>query len=60
MALDDETNVVAFDANLVRELDRHFDEDLTRSVEVDLSQWEERSPAETLLEKSTTPLRRFF
>jgi cardiolipin synthase len=60
MALDDETNVVAMDPALVRTLDAHFDEDLTRSVEIDLDLWEHRSPLEAALEKTTAPLRKLF
>lgn len=39
---DEEVNLVVFDLALVAELDAHFEEDLTRSVALDTSWWEER------------------
>ncbi|GAC1317862.1 MAG: phospholipase D-like domain-containing protein [Acidimicrobiales bacterium] len=52
MSLDEEVNMVVFDADIVAELDRHFDEDLERSTELDLSEWEERGTVQRLAEKA--------
>ena len=41
-SLDEEINVVAFDPDLVKVLDRQFDEDLERSVLLDETRWEHR------------------
>ena len=60
MSLDEETNVVALDPHLVRELDSHFDEDLARSIEIEAGRWSERPKRERAYEKLTAPLRRFF
>ena len=59
VALDEEINVVAFDADLVATLDRHFDEDLERSVRIEEGQWDDRSLRQRLLESVVRPLRRF-
>lgn len=60
MSLDEETNVIALDSQLVAELDRHFDEDLERSVEIEAGRWNQRAWHERLYERLTSPLRRFF
>ena len=61
MALDDETNIVTFDRQLVAELDRHFDEDLERSLEIKIGQWEDdRSKMRDVIEASTAPFRKLF
>ncbi|MGZ8565650.1 MAG: phospholipase D-like domain-containing protein [Actinomycetota bacterium] len=55
--LDEEINLVAFDASLARILDGHFDEDLERSEEIERGRWEHRSVARRALEGLTKPLR---
>ena len=59
VALDEEINVVAFDADLVAELDRQFDEDLERSVPIEEGRWDHRSRRQRFLETVMRPLRRF-
>ena len=56
--LDEEINVVAFDPELTRTLDRQFDEDLTRSSAVESVS--SRSPLERLMGAVLSPFRRFF
>jgi cardiolipin synthase len=50
--LDEEINLVAFDPELVRELDRQFEEDLERSEEVTPGRWADRSVAQRLVERA--------
>jgi len=52
MSLDEEVNMAVLDPELVAVLDRHFDEDLERSRELDLTDWEERSQMQKLAEKA--------
>ena len=59
-ACDEEVNLVAIDRQLTRLLDRHFDEDLERSVALSLERWEQRPLAQRALEKATNPVRRVF
>ncbi len=59
VALDEEINVVAFDADLVAELDRQFDEDLERSVRIEEGRWDHRPRRQRFLETVMRPLRRF-
>jgi cardiolipin synthase A/B len=56
--LDEEINLVALDPELVRELDRQFDEDLERSEEIRPGRWEHRSIGRRILEGITKPLRK--
>jgi cardiolipin synthase A/B len=39
---DEEVNLIIYDREITAILDGHFDEDLTRSVEIDPSRWEDR------------------
>ena len=39
---DEEVLLVALDTELVSELDEHFDDDLRRSEQIDLSRWRDR------------------
>jgi cardiolipin synthase len=55
--LDEEVNLVALDPDLVETLDRHFDEDIERSVLIDPDRWEDRPVGQRVLEKIVTPLR---
>ena len=48
--LDEEVNVVLFDAGLVDLLDAHFDEDVARSHPVDPAEWTARGPGRKALE----------
>ncbi len=55
--LDEEVNLVALDPDLVRTLDRQFEEDLERSVRIDPERWHDRSVGQRVLEKLVTPFR---
>ena len=50
--LDEEVNLVAFDAEVVRVLDAQFDEDLTRSEAIVAGRWEDRSVPRRLVERT--------
>ena len=57
---DEEVLLVALDSEVARELEEHFEADLERSEEIDLTRWRNRSRRQKILEAATTPLRRFF
>jgi cardiolipin synthase len=57
---DEEVVLVALDDGFVAELDEHFEADLARSEQIDLTRWRERGPAQRGLEAATLPLRRFL
>ena len=57
---DEEVLLVALDTEVARELEEHFDADLERSEQIDLTRWRNRSRRQKVLEFATTPLRRFF
>lgn len=57
---DEEVVLVSLDTELTAVLEQHFDEDLERSEEIDLTRWRNRGPVQKTLEIATTPLRRFF
>jgi cardiolipin synthase len=50
MKLNEESNLVIFDADVAAELDRHFDEDLERSTEVDAETWKDRGAFQQAVE----------
>jgi cardiolipin synthase len=58
-ALDEEINVVALDSALVEVLDRHFDEDLERSIRIEPGSWKRRSPLQRIAEQVVAPARRW-
>jgi cardiolipin synthase len=55
--LDEEINLVAFDADLVRVLDAQFDEDLRRSKAIAPGRWEDRSFRQRVSERVAGLLR---
>lgn len=57
---DEEVVLVALDTDLTAIFESHFDEDLERSEQIDLTRWRNRGLAQKALEVATTPLRRFF
>jgi cardiolipin synthase A/B len=57
---DEEVLLVALDTDVAGVLEGHFDADLERSEQIDLTRWRNRSRRQKLLELATTPLRRFF
>jgi cardiolipin synthase len=58
--LDEEVVVCLIDPDLVATLEAHFEDDLRRSREIDLTRWRARSPVQRAMEASTAPLRRWF
>jgi cardiolipin synthase len=58
--LDEEINVVVFDADIVRELDAQFDDDVERSVAIETGRWRNRSLVQRVAEKGVAPFRRLF
>ncbi len=56
MTLDDEVDMVVLHAPTVAVLDRHFEEDLARSEELDPSRWADRNLAQKVKEKASTLL----
>jgi cardiolipin synthase len=50
--LDEEINLVAFDPELVRVLDQHFDEDLRRSEAIEPGRWKRRSLPQRAYERA--------
>lgn len=57
---DEEVNVVAIDEPLVEVLDRHFEEDLERSVRIEPGRWRQRSPWQRAAERAVRPVKRWF
>lgn len=51
---DDEVALVLFDQAITAELDRHMDEDLERSAELDLDRWQDRNVLQRLQEKASS------
>ncbi|HET6953850.1 MAG TPA: phospholipase D-like domain-containing protein, partial [Acidimicrobiales bacterium] len=49
--LDEEINLVAFEAEMVRTLDAQFDEDLDRSEPIVADRWADRSVAQRVSER---------
>ncbi len=58
--LDEEINVVAIDRDLTAILDRHYDDDLARSVRMHSARWDNRSAMQRVVEAVVTPVKRFF
>ncbi|WP_040495417.1 phospholipase D-like domain-containing protein [Ilumatobacter nonamiensis] len=54
MQHDEEANVVLVDDELVSVLDRHFDDDLMNSIELDPSRWADRSVPQKVAERVST------
>lgn len=59
-SLDEEINVVAFDEELVSTLDRHFDDDLGRSIRLEAGRWQQRAPLQRAAEAVVAPFKRLF
>jgi cardiolipin synthase A/B len=52
--------LIALDGDLVATLDDHFDADLARSEQIDLSRWRDRFRPQRVLETATKPIRRWL
>jgi cardiolipin synthase len=57
---DEEVVLIALDRDLTATLDGHLDDDFGRSVEIDLTRWRNRSPAQRGLEHVVKPIRRWM
>jgi len=57
---DEEVVLIALDTDLVDTLDGHLDEDFSRSEQIDLTRWKERSGPQRALETATKPIRRWL
>ena len=57
---DEEVALVVLDDATVKTLERHFDEDLERSRQIDLARWQTRSRVQKALESAVLPVRRWF
>ena len=57
MKYDEEINVIMFDTDVVRTLNEHFEEDLQRSIRINLQQWRGRTASQRVEEALVTPLR---
>jgi cardiolipin synthase len=57
---DEEINLVAIDEDLVRTLNDHFDDDLTRSEQVHPGGWNHRPLRQRVAERVIVPVRRHF
>jgi cardiolipin synthase A/B len=60
VALDEEVNLVVLDTDITATLDRQFDEDLERSIQIDPARWADRRSGQRLAETIVGPLRRLF
>ena len=54
---DEEINMVIFDPTIVQTLNRHFEQDLERSVRIDPRRWKRRSFTQRVKEHLVAPLR---
>jgi cardiolipin synthase len=57
VSLDDEVNLVVIEDQLVTELDRQFEVDLDRSVELDPARWRQRPLVQRVVERAVAPVR---
>jgi cardiolipin synthase len=57
---DEEVVLISLDRDVAARLDADLDDDFSRSVQIDLTRWRNRSPAQRVLEKTVTPLRRWM
>lgn len=57
---DEEVVLIALNSDLVATLDSHLDHDFSRSEQIDLSRWQNRSRPQRALESATKPIRRWL
>ncbi|MFK8025770.1 MAG: phosphatidylserine/phosphatidylglycerophosphate/cardiolipin synthase family protein [Ilumatobacter sp.] len=60
MQHDEEANVVVVDSAVVSILDRHFDEDIELSVELDPARWADRGVGQKMAEKMSTVVEKWL
>ncbi|MGY6021870.1 phospholipase D-like domain-containing protein [Streptomyces spinosirectus] len=57
---DEEVMLAVLDETLTASLDRDFEEDMKRSVDIDLARWKRRAALQLAKEAAVTPIRRFL
>ncbi|MEV6960226.1 phospholipase D-like domain-containing protein [Streptomyces sp. NPDC051207] len=57
---DEEVMLAVLDETFTATLDRHYDEDVARSVTIDLGRWKRRAALQRAAELAVTPVRRFL
>ncbi len=57
---DEEVVLIALDRDLTDVLDTHLDDDFSRSEEIDLTRWRNRSMRQRVQEKAVSPIRRWM
>jgi cardiolipin synthase len=57
---DEEVVLIALDREIAATLDDHLEQDLSRSEQIDLARWRERSRPQRVLETATKPIRRWL
>jgi cardiolipin synthase len=57
---DEEVVLIALDRELAATLDDHLEQDLSRSEQIDLARWRDRSRPQRVLETATKPIRRWL
>ncbi|MGA9279133.1 phospholipase D-like domain-containing protein [Ilumatobacter sp.] len=60
MQHDEEANVVLVDEDIVAVLDRHLDDDLTKSIELDPSRWADRGLPQKVAERVTNVVEKWL
>jgi cardiolipin synthase len=60
MQHDEEANVVIVDEDVVSVLDRHLDDDLTKSIELDPTRWADRGISQKVAEKVSTVVEKWL
>ena len=60
MQHDEEENVVIVDRDVVEVLDRHLDDDLTKSIELDPTRWADRGLPQKVAERVTTVVEKWL
>jgi len=60
MQHDEEANVVIVDQDVVAVLDRHLDDDLTKSIELDPTRWADRGLSQRVAERVTTVVEKWL
>jgi len=57
---DEEVVLIAIDPDLTAVLDEHLDDDFSRSRQIDLTRWRNRSVAQRVMEGAVRPIRRWM
>ena len=57
---DEEIVMAIMDSDITSTLDDHWQQDLRRSVEIDLDRWRNRSAGQRVLERASQPIQRWL